>query len=313
MIVHAASGDTWGIPGPTFLRYYLVAAAAVVAIAVYYRFRPLTAPGRTTHDPLGPQQVAYLNGGPRLAVNAALGGLRGGGAIAVRPDRRLTTVGAAPTGLTPLEQGIHWAAHHHSRVRDLPQHRHVRSALDQLRNGLEQRGLLTSHRQRELYRFLIALLAALLGLGVFRLISGLVNGHPVGYLLLALAPLLTIVLVLRRAPLQTRAGRAALRDVRRQHTHLAPASAPAYATYGAAGAAMGVALYGTASLWALDPGFAEQAEIQRQAMSSSGGGWTGGSDGSSGGGGDSSGGDGGSSCGGGGGGCGCGGGGGCGG
>ncbi|KAB1923241.1 TIGR04222 domain-containing membrane protein [Micromonospora noduli] len=301
MNVHAASGDTWGISGPTFLRYYIAAAILVVAIAAYHRIRVLTAPAHNTQDPLGPQQVAYLNGGPQLAVHAALGGLRGSGAVGVRPDRRLTTGGTPPTGLTPLDQAIHWAAHQHSRVRDLPQDERVRSALDQIRNGLEQRGLLTDDAQRARARSWSMILFALLGLGVLRLASGLFNGHPVGYLLLTLVPLLTITLVLRRAPMLTRAGRTALRSVRREHTHLAPASAPAYATYGAAGAAMGVALFGTASLWALDPGFAEQAEIQRQAAS--GGGWTGGSDGSSGGG-DSSGGDGGSSCGGGGGGCG---------
>ncbi|MEW1588758.1 TIGR04222 domain-containing membrane protein [Micromonospora vinacea] len=299
MNLHAASGDTWGISGPTFLRYYLVAVAVVVATAVYYRIR--LAAGSTaamTAEPLGPQQVAYLNGGPQLAVHAALGGLRGSGAIGVRPDRRLTTSGTAPSGLTPLEQAIHWAAHQHSRVGDLPRDERVRVALHQIRNGLEQRGLLTDDAQRGRARFWTTILIALLGLGVLRLFSGLFNGHPVGYLLLTVITLLIVTLVLRRAPALTRAGRAALRDVRREHTHLAPASTPSYATYGAAGAAMGVALYGTATLWALDPGFAEQAEIQRQAASGSG--WTGGSDGSSGGG-DSSGGDGGSSCGGGGG------------
>ncbi|WP_406071447.1 TIGR04222 domain-containing membrane protein [Micromonospora sp. NBC_01638] len=303
MNIYAASGDTWGIPGPTFLRYYLVAAAVVVAIAVYHRVRLALGSGAVAMaGPLGPQQVAYLNGGPQLAVHAALGGLRGSGAIGVKPDRRLTTIGATPVGLTPLDQAIHWAAHRHSRVRDLPQDERVRVALHQLRNGLEQRGLLTNDMQRRRARFWTTILFALLGLGVLRLISGLISGHPFGYLLLTLIPLLTATLVLRRAPLRTRAGRAALHGVRREHSHLAPASAPAYATYGAAGAAMGVALYGTASLWVLDPGFAEQAEIQRQAAASSG--WTGGSGGSSGGGGDSSGGDGGSSCGGGGGGCG---------
>ncbi|WFE52825.1 TIGR04222 domain-containing membrane protein [Micromonospora sp. WMMD1155] len=299
MIVHAASGDTWGVSGPTFLRFYLVAAALVVAVAVYHRVR--LAAGSTTAptaDALGPQQVAYLNGGPRLAVHAALGGLRGSGAIGVRPDRRLTTAGAAPTGLTPLEQAVHWAAHQHARVADLPKDERVRAALDRLRDGLEHRGLLNTDAQRARARLWTTLLIGLLGLGVFRFVSGLFNGQPVGYLLLTLVTLLIVTLVLRRAPALTRAGRAALRGVRREHTHLAPASAPAYATYGAAGAAMGVALYGTASLWALDPGFAEQAEIQRQAASGSG--WSGGGDGSSGGG-ESSGSDGGSSCGGGGG------------
>lgn len=166
MNVHAASGDTWGISGPTFLRYYIAAAILVVAIAVYHRIRLLTAPGHTTVDPLGAQQVAYLNGGPQLAVHAALGGLRGSGAVGVRPDRRLTTGGAPPSGLTPLDQAVHWAAHQHSRVRDLPQDERVRTALDQIRDGLEQRGLITDDAQRARARFWSMILFALLGLGV---------------------------------------------------------------------------------------------------------------------------------------------------
>lgn len=56
--------------------------------------------------------------------------------------------------------------------------------------------------------------------------------------------------------------------------HLSPTQAPASGTYGAAGAAMGVALFGTASLWALDPAFAAQAEIQRNYASASSGGYS---------------------------------------
>ncbi|MBQ0906297.1 TIGR04222 domain-containing membrane protein [Micromonospora sp. U21] len=298
MIVYAASGDTWGIPGPTFLRLYLVATAVTVALAVFHRVRLAAGSVDAPAGPLGPQQVAYLNGGPRLAVHAALGGLRGSGAIGVGPDRRLVTTGPTPSGLTPLDQAIHWAAHQRARATDLPQDRRVREALDQLQAGLEQRGLLRSRAQYDTARRWAGFVFALLGLGVFRLVSGLFNDRPVGYLMLVLIPVLVAALLLRRVPRRTRAGRAALRDVRRQHTHLAPASSPAFATYGAAGAAMGVALYGTVSLWALDPGFAEQAEIQRQAASGSG--WSGSSGGASGDGGGSSC-SGGSSCGGGGG------------
>ncbi|PWR05152.1 TIGR04222 domain-containing membrane protein [Micromonospora acroterricola] len=299
MIDLAASGDTWGIPGPTFLRLYLVATALVVALAVYYRVRPVGDSRDATTGPLGPQQVAYLNGGPRLAVHAAVGGLRSSGAIGVGPDRRLLTTGPTPSGLTPLDQAIHWAAHQRARAGDLPQDQRVREALDQLRAGLEQRGLLRSRAQHGTARRWAGFLFVLLGIGLFRLVSGLFNDRPVGYLMLALIPVLIAALLLRLVPERTRAGRAAVRDIRRQHAHLAPASSPAFATYGAAGAAMGVALYGTASLWALDPGFAEQAEIQRQAASGSG--WSSGSSGGTSGDGGGSSCSGGSSCGGGGG------------
>jgi len=114
-------------------------------------------------------------------------------------------------------------------------------------------------------------------------------------------------------PRRTRAARAALRSLRRRHNHLAPMYAPAYASYGAAGAAMGIAIFGPASLWAIDPGFAAEAGVAREMTASGtmGSGWTGGgsSCGSSSGGGSSCGSSsgGGSSCGGGGGGGGCGG------
>ncbi|MGC4772463.1 TIGR04222 domain-containing membrane protein [Micromonospora sp. DT44] len=270
MIVHAASGDTWGVPGPTFLRLYLVAAVVLVTIAVLHRVRLGTGAEPVVAKSLGPPEVAYLNGGPALAVHAALGGLRRRGAIDVGPDRRLLTTGPTPSRLTQLEQAIHGAAHQGVRARDLGQDQRVAAVLDQLGASLEGRGLRVSQAQQASARQWRILLAALLVFGVVRLFAGLANGRPVGFLLLTLVGVAVAVLLLWRVPQATRAGRNALRDLRTRHHHLAPDSSPAYATYGAAGAAMGVALYGTASLWAIDPGFAAQAEIQRQAIASSG-------------------------------------------
>ncbi|WBB67432.1 TIGR04222 domain-containing membrane protein [Micromonospora sp. WMMD812] len=294
MSVLAAPDDTWGIPGPTFLRIYLAVAVVVVVAALVHRFRLFAGPPDAGRDPLGPQQAAYLNGGAPLAVHASVGGLRGNGAIGVGPDHRLTATGPLPAGVTPLDQAVHHAAGQRARVRELREDQWVAAALHQLGEGLEQRGLILPAQQRAAARLGAAAVIALLILGGLRAFVGLSNGRPVGYLFLSLVALFVALLFLGRVPRVTRAGRRAMRDLRRQHTHLAPASSPAYATYGAAGAAMGVALFGTASLWALDPAFAAEAEIQRQNLSGGGGG---GSDG------------GGSSCGGGGGGGGCGGGG----
>jgi len=100
-----------------------------------------------------------------------------------------------------------------------------------------------------------------------------------------------VTILLFRRPWRTRTADRVLRWLRHRHNHLAPRHNPAYATYGAAGAAMGVALYGTAALWAMDPGFAEQAQIQQQSLaggSAAGGGGTAGA--GDGGGGDSGGG-----------------------
>ncbi|MFG3699013.1 TIGR04222 domain-containing membrane protein [Micromonospora sp. NPDC047620] len=271
MSVLAAPGDTWGIPGPVFLRVYLLAAAVVVVGAIVHRVRVLAGPPAGDVGQLGPQQVAYLNGGKELAIWASLGGLRGSGAVGVRPDRRLTTGGPMPAGTTPLDQAIHLAAGRNATTRELHRDEWVRRALDQLRTDLEQRGLALTQARRAALRQWAFLLTLLVAVGVFRIFAGLSNDRPVGWLVLSQIPLIVVAVLLYRVPWRTRAANRELRGLRQQHTYLAPASAPAYATYGAAGAAMGVALFGTASLWAMDPGFAEQAEIQRQAASGGGG------------------------------------------
>ncbi|TDC69024.1 TIGR04222 domain-containing membrane protein, partial [Micromonospora sp. KC606] len=265
MAVLAATGDTWGISGPVFLGVYLVAALVAVAGALVHRSRVLAGQGAAGAGRLDPQQVAYLNGGDQLAVWSALGGLRGSGAVGVRPDRRLTTGAPLRAGATPLDQAVHHAARRHLYARELVRDGWVVRALTDLREGLERQGLVLSDAQRSAARGGSLVLFGLLVLGALRAGTGLAHDRPVGFLLLALVALTVTAILLSRVPRRTRAANAALRELRRRHAHLAPASAPAYATYGPAGAAMGVALFGTVSLWGLDPGFAEQAEIQRQA------------------------------------------------
>ncbi|RQW82780.1 TIGR04222 domain-containing membrane protein, partial [Micromonospora globispora] len=249
MTALAAPGDTWGIPGPAFLRWYLLAAALVVVGTLIHRFRALAGTPVGGVGQLGPQQVAYLNGGDQLAIWTALGGLRRSGAVGVQPDRRLTTGGPMPAGATPLDQAIYNAAGRHVIARELRRDEWVVRALDQLRDGLHQRGLALSPARRTAVRRGAMLIAALLVLGGIRTFVGLSNGRPAGYLMLTLVPLFIAFLLLGRVPWRTRAADRTLRELRRRHTHLAPASAPAYATYGPSDTAMGVALFGTATIW----------------------------------------------------------------
>lgn len=283
MIPPATTGDTWGISGPDFLAGYLALAVLVVVGSTLHRAWLFRGQHDTTAGQLGPQQIAYLVSGARTAIYSALAGLRSIGAVGANRDRGLRATGPLPFGATPLDQAVHHAAAQRRRTRDLPRDPRVVTALDQLRQGLVERGLVLDSNQRLAARFGPALLLLLLVVGVVRLIAGLRDDRPVGYLVLVLLGL-TVVLVVQavRVPHSTRAARAALRDLRRQYHYLTPANAPAYATYGPAGAAMGVALFGVATLWALDPGFAQSAELQRQAAgsgSSAGGGCGGGGDG----------------------------------
>ncbi|PZG03885.1 TIGR04222 domain-containing membrane protein, partial [Micromonospora craterilacus] len=269
----AADFDTWGVPSRTFLIFYLVATVVLVTGVLIHRMALLAGRSAPPADQLGPQQVAYLNGGEDLAVWSSLSALRNQGSIGVQPDHRLTAEGPLPSGATPLDRAVHYAAAQHTTARQLRGTEWVDRALVEMRDGLERRGLLVGPNRRTALRMGPLLLVALLLLGVFRIVAGLANDRPVWYLVLIVCGLAVITTVLfLRVPRRTAAADDAVRSLRQRNRHLAPASHPAYTVYGAAGLAMAVALYGTASLWALDPTFAEQAEIQRQAMTGGGGG-----------------------------------------
>ncbi len=273
----AAAGDTWGIPGPTFLLLFIGALIAVTVLSAVHR-RVLFA-GHSGADAgrLGPQQVAYLSGRDKLAVYASIGGLRASGAIGSGPGRTLVQTGPLPAGVTPLDAAIHNAAGRQVRARDVGTDQWVVSAIGRLRDGLEDAGLTVTAAQRRTAR-IWALVAGLVFLvGLARLIDGVQNDRPVGFLipLLFLAVLLTIVTLVRANAVQTYAARRALKDLRRRNQHLTPSLSPSYATYGAAGAAMGVALFGAASLSALAPAFAAEADTQRFGAGGTSGGYGG--------------------------------------
>lgn len=276
--------DTWGISGPTFLIVYL-GAIIVVAVAATVHRRALFA-GRpsgsawlgTGVERLGPQQVAYLNGRERLALYTALGGLRAAEAIGPGPDRTLVQTGPLLAGATPLDTAVYNAAGKHVRARDLGSDEWVRAAMTQLRDGLEAAGLATTAAQRRTARLWTIAGAALVALGIARLAAGLASGHPVGFLIgsIMLAAAVAIVLPARASAVPTRAATADVARLRRQHEYLSPRQSPAYATYGPGGAAMGVALFGAASLYAMDPAFAAEAGIRQASALGATGAWAGG-------------------------------------
>jgi uncharacterized protein (TIGR04222 family) len=284
-MVLAAQGDTWGIPGPTFLIFYIGAIVAIWILAAIHR-RILFAGTRGTDvERLSPQQIAYLNGGDRLVVYAALGGLRAAGAISSAPDKTLYQSGPMPSEITPIDTAVYHAAGRRIRARDIITDQWVAAALRELREGLEYRGLAVSTATMQTARRWAVAGAVVTVLGIARLLSGIGNDKPVTFLIPAIiiAGILSFILVMKTQR-ATRAAQKGLLTVRRRHQYLAPQQSPSYATYGAAGAAMGVALFGTASIYTMDPAFAAEAEIQR--INSSG--MTGGSGDSGSGGGSSS-------------------------
>ena len=172
----------------------------------------------------------YLNGGRRLAVYASLGGLRAAGAIGVRPDRRLTTAGPLPAGAHPAGPGHPLRRRPAASGPGTCHERPVRArrARTSCATAWSSAGWLLDDRSApraplRRARCLVALLRA-------RRASGWspasLNGRPVGYLLLPPGPASCIVtLAAGRVPAaHPGRRRAALRAVRRQHTHLRPAA-----------------------------------------------------------------------------------------
>jgi uncharacterized protein (TIGR04222 family) len=273
----AAAGDTWGIPGPSFLGYFIAAVLVVSILSALHRRALFAGRADAEVDRLGPQQIAYLNGRERLAVYTAIGGLRAAEAIGSGPDKTLVQTGPLPAGATPLDTAVYNAAGRRVRAREVNGDQWVVAALTQLREGLEASGLTVTAAQRRAAGLWSLAGVALIVLGAARLVAGVRNDRPVGFLFPAIvfAIIFAALALVKSRAVQTRAAAKALKVLRMRHVYLDPSHSPSYATYGAAGAAMGVALYGAASLYAMDPAFAAEAEIQRISASGGATSWTG--------------------------------------
>jgi uncharacterized protein (TIGR04222 family) len=283
--------DTWGMSGPAFLWYYGILAIIAVAGVLIWR-RQFTGPALKNADRLEPSQVAYVNGGDELAVYASLAGLRAVGAIESQSGY-LRQSGPVPSGAGDLDRALHDASGRKITLRSAMIQSGVRRALDRTRDDLIKWGWILDDTTRHRIRRASATVGfSLVALGVLRAFVGRANERPIGYLVILLIPITIAAFLLLRVPRQTAGARQFLAEQRRKQRHLQPQMAPSWATYGAAGAAMGVGLFGAASLWAADPSFAQEAEIRRQATNqtayggdSDGGGDSGGGDGGGGGGG----------------------------
>src|SRR5262245_4080738 len=137
--------NPFDLPGPEFLTFYLTAAGVAVIVATWLR-RRLRAPadeGDVTPASLSAYHLAYLAGGQGLALNAAVAALVQRRALRVdRKGGALTLQSETLSAAHPLERSVHQlvAARAVSSLRDL--HRASLGQLDQIRERLEQEGLL---------------------------------------------------------------------------------------------------------------------------------------------------------------------------
>ena len=261
----AATGDTWGIDGTTFLVSYVVIAIVVFIWAQWTR-RALTDPAQKRQSPdLSGRHndVAYLNGGADLAVCSALSRLRLQGLVTARKGT-ISAAGRATPGSDELERAITFVTTSPTPRSRITWQRPVRSALDGIERRLVAEGLLLSDEQRHRIRRVGLWMGALAAFGLLRLLAGIAGAKPVGFLVGALAVVGVVAVVqLVRAPRRTREGDRVLAAMRGELDRYAPHQRPNWTLYGPEAAALGVGLFGASALWASDPAMADEFAVQR--------------------------------------------------
>jgi uncharacterized protein (TIGR04222 family) len=272
------AADTWGISGPRFLLYFAAAAVAALILSALLRRVMYGGSIRDGWEP-NPEQLAYFAGGPSQAVLAALAGLRAEGSVSSAGGKLALTgrIRPAPTALT---WAVYQAAERGVRARGLENDRTLKPALADLRGVLVSQGWLLSPARRLAIGTIGSLpVLAVLAVGIARINAGIANNKPVGLLIALTAAVgLASLVLLFGVGTQSRAAQRRLTAMQLRYAHLSPQSNPAMATYGAAGAAMAVALFGAFALWSFDPAFA--SDVNAMASGTGGGGSSSGDSGS---------------------------------
>lgn len=263
-----AVGDTWGISGPEFLVLYLVIAVGAVVAALMFRRAALMDTSRSPGaQVLNPVEAAILFD-DRRAVLAALAELRGYEYIE-SDGAPLLALGPATD---PFVRSVfdRLASGAQRRVGAIVTASIV--PLAQLRTRLIEYGYLCGPQQRRAVGLAAIPVWAVVAIGGVRLVAGAANHRSVGFLVVVVLVLVAVGMRLMRCPRLTPRGEAIRTEMLGGNSHLRPSNAPAFATYGPAAAALSVALFGVAAIWALDPALAAAAGMMAPGVSGGGGG-----------------------------------------
>jgi uncharacterized protein (TIGR04222 family) len=260
--------NTWGISGSAFLALYGGALAATALIVLYScrRVRRRSADSGLAglvKRRLSPYEAAMLKGEGALVLMVAACRLKEAGSLATRESGvSMRVAGPLPTGADPVEAWVY-----DRFTRDQP----PKAALDAseaepvlapIRQRLWVLGLMLDKPQRRAMRRRLLWFVPVLALGAARILAGVENHRPVGFLVLFLGVGVLGAFYLSEPTITTRAGAQVLAALERN-----PA---ALSSYGFAGE---VALSGTGALWAADAALATALGLRQ---GSSGGGIGGG-------------------------------------
>lgn len=272
----ASAGDTWGIDGPTFAGLYLLALATVTAVFYIARqslLGPPAGPPPGGWPVLPREDLAYLSGGLRRAVDVAVISLNEQGLLARagRVDGTMHVVGApAPGTISAFEQAVGEAVARTGRARSgsLAVALAAHPAVTAMRERLLGIGALASQQRATTARRVAWLYVALLAVGIARAAVGASRHHPVGFLvieMLATALAAAVGAASVRYPAPSQRGRTLLSQAQEGSTALRSGGLPGQR-------ALAVALFGPAALWAADQELARHLGFSSPTSGSDGGG-----------------------------------------
>lgn len=193
--------EPWGISGPEFLLCFGLALAALLVLRIagpplLSRRRPLGASADDGSPPQDVHELAYLAGGADRAVDTAIAKLLESHRLRVNSSGRITSAGKTPKA-PGLERSVHLAAKGSgATTAQVRKSTHVAPALRAIESNLKRRGLLsTGDGAGGLCKGIAVAYAAVLVIGIVRLVNGAELHRPVGGLigLLLLALVLTII------------------------------------------------------------------------------------------------------------------------
>jgi uncharacterized protein (TIGR04222 family) len=206
--------------GPQFLLLYVVLMIAAAIIARLIK-RSLVSPqwSDMRRINLDPYEAAYLRGGARHAIDAAIAMLAQKQLLKVsKTTRSISTTGPMPAGSHWFEKAVHHAMAPNSgrQINDIRSSSMLTPHTDRLASQLKERGLIPADSRWQTARTVSALIMlAVLLLGVAKILVGVSRNRPVGFLnLLCIITGIIMVVVYKSRPARTRLGDQALEQLR---------------------------------------------------------------------------------------------------
>lgn len=265
------AGSPFDLVGSEFLVFYMCTVLAAFAAAALLRRIALTPDSAVENlSALDVVQIAYLNGGPGLAADVAIGSLVTRGHLELDPVRRT---------LRPAPEGVRWYLECRHFTPDMPAPgEHERGPLDRLHpleraahdrvcalapcaagladvrwsivgparrvgERLVRAGLVVGGEDVTVLPTLVALAASMFG--VVKLVIGVHRDRPIGLLLAAtLASIIAACLLFTRRPHRTRRGDLVLAELRATHRGIRASSHPGVRAHPGRDIIHGMALFG---------------------------------------------------------------------